>query len=493
MAESKKIVLANSLGVEEDGYSLLHYPSRWTTGVKRARFNWYPWELAYASSLLKRDTEHSVKLLDGCLEWWDFDEYLKRIVDESPDYLVMESSSRSFEGDLKLAKAVRDKCGCKLIFAGQHPTAYPDEVAEEVDYVCIGEYEETLKDIVTGIPRGDILGLYPNPPRPLLDFSRMPWPEDEDVSRYAYCDPGPPGLKYRQIQAYASRGCPMGCNFCVTVDLYYHGEKNWRPRDIDDIVKEIKYLREKYPRMEGIFFDEEVHTLKKSFNIELSKALIKEGLSDLHYTAMGLYSTLDGETLEWMARAGYDQIRIGIETIDESSAKKMGLGGKYRPDKLMDVLRAAKEVGIDIYGTFTVGGMGSTEESDRRTIAFMEELLKEELLWELQVSICTPQPGTRFFKEAGAKGYLKASDKKDFDGTKGAVVSYPDYPAERIEKVFCDATDLGHYYRGLLKLKREGLFKVLSLSFRRRGLLGTFAFAWQNKGRLIKDIFIRGG
>ncbi len=74
------IVIANSVGVDTNGYHMVHVPSRWSLGVKNhTNCSYYPWELAYTSSLLKRETNHKVKFLDGVLNAWDYDTYIQRL------------------------------------------------------------------------------------------------------------------------------------------------------------------------------------------------------------------------------------------------------------------------------------------------------------------------------------------------------------------------------------------------------------------------------
>jgi radical SAM superfamily enzyme YgiQ (UPF0313 family) len=452
---------------------MIHYPSRWTTGVKRASFVWYPWELSYLSSLLKRRTKHDIKMVDGCLLGLDWEKYARLIAGEKPDYLVIESSSRTLNEDLKLCRAVKKASGARIIITGQHASAYPAELCDKADFVCIGEYEFTVLDIVNGVDRSDIKGLYPNPGREPCDVNELPWPEDEDIKRIDYCIPGPPGLRYRQIQAYASRGCPFRCSFCVCSNLYYN-KPTWRPRDRDDVVNEIKYLKEKYKgRMEGVFFDEEVHNFSREKTIELCDKIAAAGLNDLKYTAMCMYRTLDDEVLAKMKKAGYYQLRIGIETASEKVAQSIGMTGKVDIEKLVRVLESAKKSGIDIFGTFLIGGPGATKEEDQKTIDLMKDLLKKELICELQISICTPQPGTPFFILAEKKGWLLTKDWQRFDGTSESVVNYPQYSKDEIEEMFHAAEDIGHYYRGRIALRREGLIPTLIKALKKRGFWGS--------------------
>ncbi|MGA1868144.1 MAG: B12-binding domain-containing radical SAM protein [bacterium] len=466
-----KVVIANSIGIDSEGNYLIPYPSRWTASVKRSPFIFYPWELAYLSSLLKENTDHEVKFLDGCLYRWDYSTYREKIIKENPQWLIIESSSRTIEEDRKLAAEVKKECNTKLIFCGQHPSVYPEEVLQDADYVCQGEYEFTVLELLKGKGPRMIDGLYPNKRRELLDVTMLPWPEDSDVKRIDYGLTPLPGCRYLQIQMYATRGCPLGCNYCVCAHVYYQ-KPNWRCREISDIIAEVKYLKDKYPQMEGIFFDEEFHNAHKKFILALCNALIKNGFHNFKNTSMGAYYTLDREIMEAMKEAGYYQLRFGIETASEAVAKKIGLGPKYNLKKLLEILKIGNEIGLEMYGTFTMGSLGATREDDLKTIQLIKELLKDGLLKEMQVSVCTPQPGTPFFKEAEQKGYLVTNDWRAFDGSIGAVLSMPWYSKQDIDKMHQLAVDTGHYYRGLYQLKSQGFFSIATRAVKRVGIIG---------------------
>lgn len=430
-----KIVIANSVGIDKDGYYIVHSPSRWSFSAKdyKEQFTYYPWELAYTSSLLKKETDHKIKLLDGCLEKWNFAAYFDRLREEKPDWLVMEPSSRTYEEDLRLALACKEVFGTKIIFCGQHPTSYPREIlATGVDYVCMGEYEYTVLELLKGKNPSNILGLYPNSRRPLLDFNALPWPEDNDVQRIRYHEPN---CEYQEIQLYATRGCPLQCIFCVCANLYY-SKPNWRKREVANIVAELKYLKDKYPQMEGGFFDEEVHNISKSYILELTTAIKEAGLDNLHYSAMCGYWSIDKEMLFAMKEAGYYKLRIGIETASSKIAESIGLKSKFDIERLYKVLEEAKEVGMKIYGTFLFGAPGSTKEEDKKTAYLILDIASKDLLCDLQISICTPQPGTPFFKMAKEKGYLITEALRKFDGAQSSVVDYPDYSSNEIYHTF---------------------------------------------------------
>lgn len=474
----KNIVVANSVGVDSSGRYIIHSPSRWTTSVARNPFTWYPWELAYLSSLLKRETRHNVTLVDGCLEQLTVDQYAQKINKLAPDFLIMESSTRTIQDDMAMAMKVKDTHGTQLIFCGPHPTVFPEETLKTADFVCQGEFELTVLDIVNGEDPTTIEGLYPNPRRKIIeDINMLPWPEDNDVKRIDYGKPGVPGTNYLEVQMYGSRGCPFQCNFCVCGNLYYD-RPNWRPRDIQDVMDEISYLKEKYPQMEGVFFDEESHNQDPKHFDKFLDAIIENGHNDLRYVAMGSYSSLTPDLIKKMKRAGYYQMRVGIETASKTVADHIGLKGKFNLDKLRQTLRLIRDEGIEAYGTFIFGARGSTETEDQKTIDLMQEIVQEKLLTELQVSIATPQPGTPFYIWADENNYLVTKNWEDYDGGCGSVVSYPDYSKAQIDKMFQKAVDMGRVYRGIQEARRDGWLKVFHRAHNRVGTMGIIRAGW---------------
>ncbi|MFQ5717697.1 MAG: B12-binding domain-containing radical SAM protein, partial [Nitrospinales bacterium] len=437
-----KVAVCNSVGIDAEGSAMIHSPSRWTNSSKDPNvFTYYPWQLAYCSSILKRDTDSEVRFFDGCLEKLDHQAFVDKVSEFAPDYLVMDCATRTIEADGKFAREIKRRFGTRLIICGPHATTYPDEVGEYSDYVVRREYELAVRDIVRGKDPNDIPGLYPNPVREPLDVNDLPLPEDHDVSRLDYGIPGEPSSEYLEIQAYASRGCPLSCSFCVCGNISY-ARPNWRPRKPENVIRELDYLRGKYPHMEGIFFDEEVHNGSKKYMLELTRAIRESGHADLKYDVMCGLWPMDEEVLESMKGAGYYMVRLGIETAEEGAAAGMELGTKFNPEKLKRLLRFGSSIGLKFYGTFTFGGENSTDEGDKKTIALINELIGENLLWRFQLSISTPQPGTPFFNRARAQGFLRDVDWKRFDGGNFCVVDRPNYPARQVEANYREAEKL---------------------------------------------------
>jgi len=127
------------------------------------------------------------------------------------------------------------------------------------------------------------------------------------------------------------------------------------------------------------------------------------------------------------------------------------------------MLEAGKDLGLMFYGTISVGGLGSSESEDRKTVDLVYELAARGWLDEVQVSVNTPQPGTDFYHSAQAQGLLRPVQSwNDYDGNGHVVVEYPHYPAERIQAMFRDA--LAAFDRGKEEACSSALRETLAES-----------------------------
>lgn len=471
MLASGKVVVANAAGKTDSGRWIIHFPSRWsyTMDARTVKYTFYPYELAYLSSLLKRDTAHRVRFMDGNLRGWDADEYIRRMAEERPDYLVMETATVTYPIDLRIGLEMKRRFGTKLIFTGQHATAVPDRLlADGVDHVCIGEFEYTVRDLLRGADPATLRGLHPNGYGDLVDVNDLPFPEDDDVPRVDYTEPPIECCDYNDFEVFASRGCPLSCTFCVSGGgNTYYAKKNWRTRDVSNIIAELRYLRGRYPRMRGVFFDEEMHNVKKSFVLELCEAIRDAGLSDIRYKAMCGYWSLDEEQLHAMRAAGYYKLRVGIESVSPETLA--GIKKKIDHDRLYQVLVWARQADLRMYGTFMFGAPGSTRESDERTVATIREYARQGLLYDLQIAMSTPQPGTPFYQQAQAEGWLRTDEMSAFDGAHSSPLSYPHYSGDEIEAVYRKAHDVAEDILIRRRLKDRGFVPALARSVRLRG------------------------
>lgn len=420
------IVIANGPGRLDNGSDVILFPSRWDSAVGNAPFRFYPYELAYLSALLKRELPGAtVTMLDGNIRQWDGDRYAAEIHRRKPDVLICELSALTYGTMTRVMQAVAPGRAilCGPMGGYDADRAYQDGWTD----VVAGEYELQVLRKLTG---EDLPGeAFTGPGYINLDW--LPWPEDEDISRIDYDEIN--HYVRGTVQLYPTRGCPLACTFCA-VPTYYggHGKshRSHRCRDIEDVCDEIQYLAAKYyGRFGGCYFNEEAHNANVDWLVGFCEALIRRGLNRYAYDAMCGYWTMTEDLVILMAEAGYRQFRFGVESTSEQVGR--AIKKTMHLERVERLLGWLKKHGIGAYGTFQIGAPGSTEQTDLTTLADLRRWRDAGLMQKWQVSTSTPQPGTPFYEQCKANGWLVTEDLSQFNGW-NAVVSYPGYPAERI-------------------------------------------------------------
>lgn len=422
------IVIANGPRTLDNGKEVILFPSRWDSGVPgKAAFQFYPYELALLSALLKRELpQHNVTMLDGNLEGWDGDRYIREIAKLRPDVLICECSALTYP--TMTHAMVSLPAIPRAILCG--PMASSDRAQADgwTDRVT-GEYELKVLELLDGtIPPEATTAAG------LINLDWLPWPEDEDVDRSRYYEINH-YAKPAMIQMYPTRGCLLSCSFCV-VPTYYggHGKtaRSHRCRNVEDVCDEIEYLAELYPNFNGCYFNEEAHNANTEWFVSFCEALIRRGLNRYQYDAMCGMWPFTQELVQLAKSAGYRQIRFGMESTSEAVGK--AIKKTIHKEKTEQFLGWLKDAGMGAYCTIQVGAQGSTEASDRQTIADVKAWIKRGMIQKWQLSTSTPQPGTPFHDLAERSGWLVTKDINLYDGVR-AVVDYPDYSAARIQAV----------------------------------------------------------
>src|SRR4030042_4774186 len=123
---------------------------RWAART-RGRVLRAPDWLAYATAVLERDGIEA-KLFDfPAMDWTKRD--LENLVKaESPDFVVLDSTTPSIYSDIECAAICRKNSSAKIIMVGPHVSALPTETLQmaqgAVDVACVGEYDYTVLDVV---------------------------------------------------------------------------------------------------------------------------------------------------------------------------------------------------------------------------------------------------------------------------------------------------------------------------------------------------------
>ncbi len=381
---------------------------------------WFPTWLAQAAAMVPGS-----KLIDAPphnISFKDIEEDVK-----SHDFIVIHTSTPSFKSDVKTAGLIRKlNPTVKMGFIGAKVAVEPEEsmkACPDIDFVCRNEYEFTVKELAEGAPWETIKGLsyrdasgtiVHNPEREILmDMDKLPSVlplyKQLDVSKYfgGY-------LKHPYMSWYTGRGCKSRCTFCLWPQTI--GGHKYRYQSIARVVEDVKYVKENFPQVKEIFFDDDTLTDDHARVEELARALGPLGVT----WSCNAKANVPRKTLEVMKAGGLRLLLVGYESGNQKILHNIKKG------LLVDVAKRfskdCHDLGIIVHGTFILGLPGETRETIQETLAFAKEVNPRTL----QVSLAAPYPGTFLYKQAKENGWFASDvDLLTDDGTQIAPLNYP--------------------------------------------------------------------
>jgi len=400
--------------------------SRWPA-TREIESYWYPVWLAYPAGMLEGS-----RLLDAPPHHVSADETIKICKDY--EFLVLFTSTPGWQGDQKLAEAVKAANPyIKIAFVGPPVTTSPEQALNEcaaIDFVCRREFDYTVVEFAQGKPLDEILGIsyrkngkiIHNADRPQIqDLDALPnvtevYARDLDVTRYNV-----PFLMHPFVSLYSTRGCPAQCTFCLWPQtLSGHA---WRKRSSDAVAREMARAKELFPHVKEFFFDDDTFNIQKARTIELC-----EKLKPLKLTwSCTSRVTTDYDTLKAMRDAGCRLLIVGYESGDPQVLKNIKKGATV--ERARDFTRDCHKLGLVIHGDFILGLPGETRETIRRTIDFAKSLDCETI----QVSVAHAYPGTEFHDFAQKNGFIvNHQSMVDTGGHQMAHIEYPGLPTDYV-------------------------------------------------------------
>ncbi len=411
-------------------------------GTEVSHYVTFPFFLAYSTSVL-REAGHEAMLVDAIAEGNDIDLFLKRAENFGPRIMALETSTPTINVDLEIARKAKRLLGKDTLIAlvGPHVSVMKGRLLNEapfVDFILIGEYEMTLRELADTLEKGGkpdkILGIVyrdetgavrENPRRPvIMDLDSLPRPAYDQLPMYNYND-NFSVIEFPNVQIWTSRGCPYNCIFCMWPAVMY-GNHRYRTRDPVKVADEIEWLINNYG-FKAIYIDDDTFNLGKKRLLKFCDEMINRELN-VQWAAMARADTMDEEVIEAMAKAGLVGIKYGVESASQEIIDRSGK--RLNLDKVEKTIEATKRLGIKVHLTFTFGLPGETKETIKKTI----EYSMDKQVHSVQFSIATPFPGTEFFKYAKENGYLLSENWDDFDGFRNAVVRTKELTPEDLQE-----------------------------------------------------------
>lgn len=297
----------------------------------------------------------------------------------------------SFTAQVPEAYALADRlraAGCgPVVMGGLHATALPDEVLEHCDAVAVGEGEVVWPRILYDVEHGTLERIYKADQE--FDLADAPMPRFDllDVERY------------NRLTVQTTRGCPLKCSFCASSILL---TSKYKHKPVEKVLAEIDAIRDIWPRPFIEFADDNsfanAHYWKQLLP-ELAKRKVK------WFTETDIRIAGDAELLTMMREAGCAEVLVGLESPVPEGLKGLEILGDWKHRRLEHYESSVKAIqshGIRVNGCFILGLDGHTTDIFDRTYDFAKQLE----LYDVQVTLQTPFPGTPLYKRLKSHGRL---------------------------------------------------------------------------------------
>lgn len=394
--------------------------------VSLSHTQWYPIWLGYCGALLEKHY-HKVKIIDAPAYGLTHKEAFKEIMDFSPDWLVVYSSTKSEDNDIRFTEEVVSGLGCKAVFVGPYVSIHPDDILrkpKKIGFAVRGEFEYPVLELVEGFKHQAIKNLvfkendhiYSNEKRPLLsakELDEIPFVTDffrRHLDLKYYKAPSEP---HPFLDMLSGRGCQWGlCTFCLWVHSFIPGPV-YNKRSISNVVDELSFVTRHMPEVKAIMLQDD--TLPPERAVELSEAILNADLRIVW--SCYVRAEIDLKTLRLMKKAGCRNLHVGYESASPIVLRNIKKGISI--EGMTKFSQAAKRANLRIHADFVIGFNGETIEGIKETIRWVKMLDPDTA----QFQLVHAYPTTPLYEYLKTNNYLKDGEP-----------NYPELTSEELRK-----------------------------------------------------------
>jgi radical SAM superfamily enzyme YgiQ (UPF0313 family) len=302
----------------------------------------------------------------------------------------------SYSAQIEQAYALADRyraLDIPVVLGGPHVTVCPDEAADHADAVVLGEGEASWPALLDAAGRGRLDGFYGSTDVG-FDLAEAPLPAYEllDIDRY------------NRLTVQTSRGCPHRCEFCASSVLL---STRYKQKPIGRVLAEIDRILSLWAHPFIEFADDNALVDRRYWK-ELLRELRDRRIKWFAETDLSIHE--DEELLHLMRESGCAQVLVGFESPVPEALRGIELHSDWKYRRFPDYRRAIRRIqaaGVTVNGCFMVGLDGHGPDIFDR----IEEFVRATELYEVQITIPTPFPGTPFYDRLRREGRLLEKER----------------------------------------------------------------------------------
>jgi len=368
---------------------------------------------------------------------------LENLVSDS-DLIGISCTSFTSDKAVQVIQYLKKHLKIPIVWGGIHATFNPEECLKYADFVCIGEGEEAMLELVEKLEKKEDLTnikniwakksgkIYKNDVRPLFqNLDNLPF-DDYDLedqwildgnkivklSERHFADKfnkiGITKLKFafktsRFLLLHTSRGCPHQCSFCCNYNLrkLYHNKGNYiRKRSIKHVIKQLQELKQKFPDTDFIWFTDDSFFIRSVEELKLFSKEYKEKIG-IRFMVYVDPVTFSEEKLKILLDAGLKRIEMGVQTGSEEVNKNI-YNRNIKNEQIMKIAKILNKYKHRMSPPeyqIIIANPYETEEDILATIKLLQELPKP---FYLQAFAMVFFPGTEIYHRAKNDGMIKS-------------------------------------------------------------------------------------
>ncbi|MHC4573878.1 MAG: B12-binding domain-containing radical SAM protein [Planctomycetota bacterium] len=253
-----------------------------------------------------------------------------------------------------------------------------------VDMIVRGEGEEIIRQIVTGVPYEDILGLsyrrsgqvVHNENHPLPDVLGIPFP-DRSLRRHDYRAVvyGAPVSGHTFDAMLTTRGCPFNCKFC-TFSLNPLGQKrSYTERPVESVIEELKTVT-----ADVVLFSDDTFFTNPKRSEQLCDLIVENNIKKTFVVQTRIDVAKHPTTLEKAEKAGIKVFLIGIESPHDRILEQLQKG--ITQQRIRDALAVLTQYDFYLHGYFIYGNIGETQEEMLYIPKFAKEIKLDSITFQ---------------------------------------------------------------------------------------------------------------
>ena len=374
-----------------------------------------PLGLLYVAGYLEKHTDHNIVIIDSQVDELTYPQLKLEIEKIDPDVVGITNMTLTLIDVIKTTNLVKEtKKNIQIVLGGPHVYLFPEETInlKNVDYLVLGEGEETFKKLLDNIndktKLRTIPGLVFKDKGLIINTGFHPLIKNLDEI------PPParhlaPYKKYSSLLArrspvttiFTSRGCPFKCSFCARPHL----GKMFRAQSAIRVVNELEECV-KMGIHEFLFYDD-TFTINKQRVIDICQEILRRKL-DIGWDIRSRVDTVDEEMLSHLKKAGCYGIHYGVEAGTEKILKVLNKGITLK--KVKHIFNLTKKYKILTLAYFMIGCPTETRKDIYETFKIMK-MLKPDYA---HITIFTPFPGTKVYLDGLKKNIIKEDYWRNF-------------------------------------------------------------------------------